>query len=99
MMRDHKRKLLLAFVPVPTHVAACPAPHSPGQNKVCPLLSPQQVHRAIARIQDHCAQHAAKIGGIAPWLMPEFTGTVRSMMRTTRLGGDTWDKRPHKLYA
>ena len=31
--------------------------------------------------------------------MPEFTSTIRSMMRTTGLVGDTWDKRPHKLYA
>ena len=99
MMRDLKRNLLLAFVPVPTHVEAAPAPHPPGQNKACPLLSPQQVHRAIARIEDHFAQHAAKIGGHAPWLTPEFTGTVRSMMRTMKLVGDTWDKRPHKLYA
>ena len=99
MMRDLKRKILLAFVQVPTHVEAAPAPHSPGQNKACPLLSPQQVHRAIARIEDHCAQHTAKIGGTAPWLMPEFTATVRSMMRTMKLVGDTWDKRPHKLYA
>ena len=95
MMRHLKRKLLLAFVPVPTHVDAAPAPHSLGQNKACPLLSPQQLQRAIARIEDYCAEHAAKI----PWLMPEFTGTVRSMMRTMKLVGDTWDKRPHKLYA
>ena len=99
MMRDLKPKLLLAFVPVPTRVDVAPALHSLGQNKACPLLSPQQVHGAIARIEDHCAKHAAKMRGTAPWLMPEFTGTVRSMMRTMKLVGDTWDKRPHKVYA
>ena len=42
MMRDLKRKLLLAFFPVPTHATAAPAPRSPAPNKAYPLLSPHK---------------------------------------------------------